>query len=140
MKTFSDNCFKLMVDMWEMSKGDHIRSLAAKLEEFMGNLFSGNSDLPMLVLENANLSEIESQPNCSPSLATYLGIAVYNPNLPPSHTASAPRLGYISQSSQSSILTRTSDRMLVNLVTTDEATRSHKSDTEELVLERFVYF
>jgi hypothetical protein len=80
IKTLSDACFELLIDLWELRKGDHIRSLSVKLEDFMADLFNGTTNLPRLILEHANVSEIESQANCSPNLAMYLGIAARDLN------------------------------------------------------------
>jgi hypothetical protein len=61
-----------------MRKGDHVRLLSAKLEKSMVSLFQGSTDLPRLVLENMDSSQIQAQPNCSPELAMYLDMADRN--------------------------------------------------------------
>lgn len=82
VKSFSDPCFKLLVETMEMRKRDHVKLLSAKLQKFMESLFKGNTDLPRLVLEYMDSSQIEAQPNCSPSLGLYLDIAVRALGLP----------------------------------------------------------
>ncbi|RDW62474.1 hypothetical protein BP6252_11907 [Coleophoma cylindrospora] len=83
IKTYPDPCFKLIVETLELKKGNHVRQLSTKLQEFMQSLFEGNTDLPRLVLEYMDVSQIEAQPNCSPDLVMYLDVATSVLNLPP---------------------------------------------------------
>lgn len=78
VKTYSDHCFQIVLEMLNTRKGEHVRLLSAKLEDFMANLFQGRADLPRLVLENMASAQIEAQPNLSPELVTYLDIADHN--------------------------------------------------------------
>jgi hypothetical protein len=82
VKSCSDPCYKLLVETMEMKKSDHVKQLSAKLQIFMESLFKGNTDLPRLVLEYMDSSEIEAQPNCSPNLGLYLDVAIRALGLP----------------------------------------------------------
>jgi hypothetical protein len=75
----------------------------------MAGLFKGNLNLPRLVLEYMDSSQIEAQPNCSPEFAMYLEVATQALGLPS-----------------------------VNLTTTDDYTHYSRLDFAMSELERLV--
>jgi hypothetical protein len=109
-----------------MRKGEHVRSLSYKLEDFMASLFQGRSDLPRLVLENMNSSHIEAQPNLSPELVTYLDIADRN----------ADASGHFRESLDAPDSTRLVRYSRVDLTSYDENEDSHNLDSTKSPLER----
>lgn len=116
-----------------MRKGEHVRSLSAKLEDFMVSLFQGSIDLPRLVLENIDSSQIEAQPNCSPDLVTYLAIADRNFDASKNIRVGPESLG-------PSDSTRLLGYSSVDLTVCDENADSHNLDSTKSPLERLVIF
>lgn len=113
-----------------MRKGDHVRLLSAKLEKSMVSLFQGSTDLPRLVLENMDSSQIQAQPNCSPELAMYLDIADLNFDASANIRVGPESLG---QSDSMRLLGYS-----VDLTMGDENADSHNSDSARSPLERLV--
>jgi hypothetical protein len=129
VKTYSDHCFQIMVKMLNTRKGEHVRLLSAKLEDFMANLFQGRADLPRLVLEDMASAQIEAQPNLSPELVTYLDIADHDFHAS-KHTRGSPESLELSTSTG---LLRGSP---VDLTVYDENENSQHLDSTQSPLER----
>jgi hypothetical protein len=113
-----------------MRKGEHVRLLSSKLEDFMASLFQGRKDLPRLVLENMDSSYIEAQPNFSPELVMYLDVVNRNFH-PPGSVGAGESLG-----------TTGSTRLLkyssVDLTVSDANEDSRNLDSTQSALERLV--
>lgn len=113
-----------------MRKGEHVRLLSSKLEDFMASLFQGRKDLPRLVLENMDSSHIEAQPNFSPELVMYLDVVDRNFH-PPRSVGAGESLG-----------TTGSTRLLkyssVDLTVSDANEDSRNLDSTQSALERLV--
>lgn len=117
--------------MLNLRKGEHVRSLSAKLEDFMANLFQGRADLPRLVLENVTSAQIEAQPNLSPELVTYLDIADQN-----FHASGNIRESLESPSDSTGLLRGSP----VDLTAYDENEHSQHLDSAKSPLERYVVY
>jgi hypothetical protein len=113
-----------------MRKGEYVRLLSSKLEDFMASLFQGRKNLPRLVLENMDSSHIEAQPNFSPELVMYLDVVNRNFH-PPGSVGAGESLG-----------TTGSTRLLkyssVDLTVSDANEDSRNLDSTQSALERLV--
>lgn len=114
-----------------MRKGEHVRLLSSKLEDFMASLFQGHVGLPRLVLESMESSHIEAQPNCSPDLVMYLDTVDRNFN----------GLGDTREGEQS-VGTPGSTRLVgyssIDLTVSEDNEDSHNLDWTKAPLERLV--
>jgi hypothetical protein len=113
-----------------MRKGEHVRLLSSKLEDFMASLFQGRKDLPRLVLENIDSSHIEAQPNFSPELIMYLDVVDRNFH-PTGSVGAGESLGITGS-------TRLLKYSSVDLTESDANEDSRNLDSTQSALERLV--
>jgi hypothetical protein len=113
-----------------MRKGEYVRLLSSKLEDFMASLFQGRKNLPRLVLENMDSSHIEAQPNFSPELVMYLDVVNRNFH-PPGSVGAGESLGTTGS-------TRVLKYSSVDLTVSDANEDSRNLDSTQSALERLV--